>query len=155
MLLVFWQEFNKLLFFRRIMYLIHKSALVIVKDNKLLVVRKRGTKEWLMPGGKPMGRESAAVALRREIKEELDCEIEVGSITQIGDFEDYTADRKARVAIKLFLGKIVGTPKPSSEIEELIWISLKDVGNSKVTPIIKNEIMPFLVESGILVDANV
>lgn len=138
------------------MYLIHKCALVIVKDNRLLVVRKKGSRDFLMPGGKPKGRESAVMTVRREIMEELGCDTETGSLVFVGAFEDYTSDKKARVEIKLYTGNIIGTPKPCSEIDELAWISPKEANSPKITPIIKNEIMPFLVESGIISDdANV
>lgn len=132
------------------MKLIKKSAMAIVKDNKLLVVRKRGSRDYLMPGGKPEGKETPIEALARELNEEIDCSFDAASLTFLGHFEDFTSDGKARVSIELFTGEIAGTPKPSSEIEELIWISAADSINPFVTPIIKKQIMPFLVGNGML-----
>ena len=57
-------------------------AAVIVRDGEILATR-RGYGEWQgwweFPGGKMEAGESPRDALRREIREELDAEIEVGS----------------------------------------------------------------------------
>ncbi len=132
------------------MRLIEKSAMAVVRDNQLLVVRKRGSRDYLMPGGKPKRGESAVDALRRELREEIGCSVDDSSLALLGRFEDFTSDGKSRVAINLFAGEIIGEPKPSSEIEELSWISANDAINPFVTPIIKKQIMPFLVGKGML-----
>ena len=51
------------------MSLIKKSAIAIVVDNKLLVVKPHNSSYLLMPGGKPEAGESAIAALKREIME--------------------------------------------------------------------------------------
>jgi 8-oxo-dGTP diphosphatase len=55
-------------------------AAVIVKDNKILATQ-RGYGEfkggWEFPGGKPEANETKEEALKREIKEELNADIEV------------------------------------------------------------------------------
>lgn len=132
------------------MKLIKKSAMAVIKDNKLLVVRKRGSRDYLMPGGKPEFGESAVEALQREIMEELGCGINDSSIVCLGNFEDFTTDGKARVSIGLYSGEIVGEPKASTEIEELLWISAADAINPFLTPIVKKRILPFLVGKGFL-----
>ena len=132
------------------MKLIKKSAMAIVNDNKLLVVRKKGSKDYIMPGGKPEGKESAIEALVRELNEEIGCGFDDASLTFLGHFEDFTSDGKSKVSIELFTGDMLGTPKPSSEIEELKWISAADAINPFITPIIKKQILPFLVGKGVL-----
>ncbi|MBI2141803.1 NUDIX domain-containing protein [Candidatus Woesearchaeota archaeon] len=127
------------------MKLIKKSALAVIKDNRLLLVRAKGSSYFLMPGGKPKEGESAVEALNREIMEELSCTIDSSSIAYLGNFEDLTADGKARVSIDLYTGALAGEPKPSSEIEELKWMSAKDAVNPFLTPVVKRQIMPFLV----------
>ena len=127
------------------MKLIKKSALTVIKDNKLLVVRAKGSSYFLMPGGKPKEGETEIAALKREIMEELCCGIGDASLTLLGRFEDFTSDGKSRVAIDLFAGELIGEPKPSSEIEELKWISAADAINPFLTPIVKKQILPFLV----------
>ncbi len=132
------------------MKLIKKSAMAVIRDNKLLVVRKKGSRDYLMPGGKPEKGESAVEALRRELLEEISCSVDDASLALLGHFEDFTSDGKSRVAIDLFTGGIAGEPKPSSEIEELKWISAADSINPFLTPIVKKQILPFLIEKGML-----
>ena len=47
------------------------AALLIAPDGKTLLVRKRGTQAFMQPGGKIEPGEAAAMALARELKEEL------------------------------------------------------------------------------------
>lgn len=54
------------------------------------------------------------------------------------------------VLIRLYKGKIIGSPIPSSEIGALYWIGRDDSKNPKVSPIIKNKIIPDLVKRKIL-----
>ncbi|MEK6837623.1 MAG: NUDIX domain-containing protein [Nanoarchaeota archaeon] len=127
------------------MKLIKKSALAVIKDNKLLVVRAKGSSYVLMPGGKPREGESAVAALKREIMEELGCGIDESFTVHLGTFEDVAAGGDARVSIDLFTGRLSGTPRASSEIEELIWIAPAEINHPQISPIIRNKILPFLV----------
>jgi 8-oxo-dGTP diphosphatase len=62
------------------MKVIEVVAAVITKDNKILATQ-RGYGEfkggWEFPGGKPEANETKEEALKREIKEELNADIEV------------------------------------------------------------------------------
>ncbi|MBI2143182.1 NUDIX domain-containing protein [Candidatus Woesearchaeota archaeon] len=132
------------------MKLIRKSAMAVIRGNRLLVVRKKGSRDYLMPGGKPERNESPIEALKRELMEEISCGVDSSSITLLGTFEDLTSDGKSRVAIDLFTGEIVGEPKASTEIEELLWISAADAINPFLTPIARKHILPFLLQKGML-----
>ena len=131
---------------------IQKSALAVIQGNKLLVVRPHNSQFLLMPGGKPNVGESSESALKREIMEELSCSIDEKTIKFLGTFEDVAAGSNGSIVrIDLYRGTLIGTPKPSSEIEELVWISSKDVSLPQLSPIIKNKIIPFLVGKNMLV----
>ena len=133
------------------MNLIKKSALAVIESNHLLVVRPHKSSFILMPGGKPEEGESAVVALKREIMEELSCSIDEKSLAFLGVFEDSAAgSSNSRVRIRLYSGKLQGTPKPSSEIEQLVWISPEESSLPELSQIIKNKILPFLVGKGLL-----
>lgn len=60
---------------------IHVVGAVIIKDQKILCAQRGETKtlayKWEFPGGKIEKGETAEVALKREIDEEMKCEIEV------------------------------------------------------------------------------
>ena len=132
---------------------IQKSALAVIQDSKLLVVRPHSSQFLLMPGGKPEADESSESALKREIMEELSCSIDEKTIKFLGIFEDAAAGgNNSRVKIDLFSGRLKGAPKPSAEIEELVWISAAEVAtNSQISQIIRNKIVPFLVGKNMLV----
>ena len=131
---------------------IQKSALAVIQGSKLLVVRPHNSQFLLMPGGKPNVGEFSESALKREIMEELSCSIDEKTITFLGTFEDIAAgSNDSIVRIDLYTGTLIGAPKPSSEIEELVWISSKDVSLPQLSAIIKNKILPFLVGKNMLV----
>ncbi len=54
------------------------------------------------------------------------------------------------VSIELYEGKIIGKPKPSTEIKAIHWIGKTAVNNPRVAPLIRNKIIPDLVERKIL-----
>lgn len=127
-----------------------KYGVVLVKDGKFLINRKKGTTLFLMPGGKPEKGESIEDCLVREIKEEHTCSLVRESISFFGDFEDVAANEpNTLVCIKLYLGTIVGEPSSSAEIEEQRWFGGDD-DPVILSPIIRNKILPALLEKKII-----
>lgn len=121
-------------------------------DTKDLEARK--VRQYLMPGGQLNAGEDASDAIIREIREELQTEVERESIKFISDYTDVSATSPDRdVLIKLYLGKLKGEPKLGSEMKDgaLYWIGKEDANNEKVSPITRNKIIPDLVSKGILV----
>lgn len=132
------------------------GLLVLSEDAKKFLVCEPGdkytvksVKQYLMPGGK-LEEESDVECLQSEIKEELGCDIDVDSLELIGEYTDVAATPGRDVMIRLYRGKLIGNPKPSTEIGALHWISKEDVTNQKVSPIIRNKITPDLVNKKIL-----
>ncbi len=127
-----------------------KYGLIILKDGKFLINRKKGTTLFLMPGGKPEHNESIEDCLVREIKEEHTCSLVRESISFFGDFEDVAANEpNTLVCIKLYLGTIVGAPSTSSEIEEQRWFGKHD-DPQILSLIIRNKILPALVQKKVI-----
>lgn len=127
-----------------------KYGLIIIKDKKFLINRKKGTTLFLMPGGKPEPGESVEDCLIREIQEEHTCALLLESISFFGEFEDIAANEpNTLICIKLYLGTIVGVPHISSEIEEMRWFGRND-DPSILSPIIRNKILPALIEKMII-----
>lgn len=94
-----------------------KIGLVDVNDEGLLIVRKEGGRKWILPGGKPEAGESAEDALRREVEEELGCE--VVDLLPMTVIHSQAADRPGdTVEVHCFSGRIVGDPTCAAEIAE-------------------------------------
>jgi 8-oxo-dGTP diphosphatase len=102
-----------------------------------------------LPGGKPEQNEDDVAALCREIEEELGCRLDTSSLVFLGSFADKAADAEDTiVTIKLYGGgDLIGKPSPSSEIEEILWLSPKDAGEAKLAPSLVNSIIPFLFQA--------
>jgi 8-oxo-dGTP diphosphatase len=120
-----------------------KIGLAMIKEDSLLVVRKRGTVCFILPGGKPEGRENDLEALRRELREELGCVLVAPRFA--GAFTDKAADlRNTVVTVRLYAGRLRGEPQPASEIEELAWVKLTEPVELPLAPSITNKILPYL-----------
>ncbi len=132
-----------------IMKRLFKPALLVIKNKKLLVVREGGSDFWLTPGGAPENKENNEQCLRREIMEELGVEIDRKTLRYFGEFEDLAAlESNTLVHISAYLGDVIGEVKPSMEIEELAWVG--ENTTLLLSAIIKNKILPKLVEKGLV-----
>lgn len=133
----------------------YKIGLLVLNDDatKFLVCEKDKsdiTADYIMPGGQ-MEEENAVDCLTREIKEELDCDIDTKSLVYVGEYADVAAgEPDHEVVIELYQGTLIGEPKPSMEIKYLHWIGKEDKDNMRVSAIIRNKIIPAIVEKKIL-----
>jgi ADP-ribose pyrophosphatase YjhB (NUDIX family) len=132
-----------------------KIGLLILNDDqtKFLVCEKDKndvTDDYIMPGGQ-MNETTVEECLRNEIKEELDCAVDFKTLTFIDEFTDAAAGQPEReVAIELYRADIIGTPTPSSEVKFIHWVGKADRDNQRLSPIVRNKIIPALVERGLL-----
>jgi 8-oxo-dGTP diphosphatase len=122
-----------------------KIGLAVTDGNhRVLLVKKRGGKRFILPGGKPELGEDDLDTLRREIHEELGCDIKSESVEFVGSFTDAAADMKdVTVTVRLYKGYLIGKPSPNSEIETLRWVSDCE-DESSLAPSLRNQILPFL-----------
>lgn len=135
----------------------NKIGLLILNEtaDKFLVCEpgdkyeEKKVTQYLMPGGQ-LEEDSDEECLVREIKEELDCEVDRKSLQYIAAYTAEAAYPGREVMIRLYQGKVIGQAKPSAEIGALHWIGREDANNDKVSPIIKKFIIPDLVNKKIL-----
>jgi 8-oxo-dGTP diphosphatase len=107
---------------------INVVAVAIVRDQRLLVVRKQSGGKWILPGGKPETGESELETVRREVEEELSCT--VSDLHPLGRFVDQAAHQAgARVWLTVYTGRLNGTPRPGREIDRLRWSPLAQIGD--------------------------
>lgn len=108
-------------------------AAVIVRDGEVLATR-RGYGEWQgwweFPGGKMEAGESPQDALRREIREELDAEIEVGRLLETVEW-DYPA---FHLTMHCFICSLVSGSMNLNEHEAAAWLTKENIGSVKWLP---------------------
>jgi 8-oxo-dGTP pyrophosphatase MutT (NUDIX family) len=129
---------------------IHKVIAVVIKDNKLLMVRKKGKDIWTSLGGRIESGETERECLLREIKEEFNCGVKI--IKKLGDFEDRAVFDDTIVKLSAFLVEIKGEIKLSDpELKEYRFIN-KDYKREgiKLPPSIENQIIPLLIKEKLL-----
>lgn len=124
---------------------ITKIGLAVMDGERLLLVRKKGSTFYILPGGKPEQGESDTETLSRELEEELGCAISSDRLTFLGAFRDDAAGMPGvKVTIKLYRGTLVGTPSPRSEIDSILWWRRTEHEEPTLAPSLRNSILPFL-----------
>jgi 8-oxo-dGTP diphosphatase len=128
---------------------IYKIGGVILRDNKLLVVRKKGTSVFIAPGGKQELSEGPLEALRRELKEELDLELE--SMEFFGRFADVSTFENIPIVMDVFIVQCMGEPQPGAEIEECRWIPADQAPAAiQLGSVLERHVIPELLRKGVL-----
>lgn len=128
---------------------IFKVGVAVTDGGRLLLVRKKGTSSYILPGGKPEIGEDDIEALSREIEEELGCGLEPGTIAFLGSFSDAAADMcNTTVTVRLYEAKLIGKPYPRSEIETVNWYCPSSDISGSLAPSLQNQIVPFLCAQG-------
>ncbi len=110
------------------------SAALIIENGKILVTQRKEDSPqgllWEFPGGKVQEGEEPREALRRELKEELDIEAEVGEIFD-GVFYSYPEYPVLLLVYRCRLKE--GILKPIG-CHDLRWVNLKELENLAMPP---------------------
>src|SRR5580765_1508980 len=122
---------------------IHIAAAVIVDaDGRTLLVRKRGTEAFMQAGGKLGRGETPVDALRREIREELGCEVEAPPVA-LGRFSAPAANETGRmVDADLFAVSLTGEIRLAAEIEDAVWHDPDDLDSLILAPLTRDHALP-------------
>lgn len=114
---------------------IYVVALLAQRDDRLLVVRKRGTIRWFQPGGKPLPGEEPEAALHRELLEELGC-----TLTEVRFLERVVCaaanEPGAELTADVFAATVTGALVPQNEIEAVQWVRWDDLDPVQFAPLI-------------------
>jgi 8-oxo-dGTP diphosphatase len=110
------------------------TAAVIRKNGKILITRRPDGKPqgglWEFPGGKLHDGESPQEALRRELVEELDLEIEVGGIFEVV----YYRYDWGPVLILAYICRPLGGAIRNLEVAEHRWVTTGQIGAFDLLP---------------------
>ena len=103
-------------------------ALAYISNSRLLLVRSSGKSGFYLPGGKPEPGETDLDTLAREVREELDCAIDMLTVRYLTMTvaQAYAKPPGVLVAVRTYRAELVGTPRPTSEVEELRYFDLEE-----------------------------
>ncbi|MCA1442762.1 NUDIX domain-containing protein [Ensifer sp. IC4062] len=120
------------------------AALLIRPDGQTLLVRKRGASAFMQPGGKIGPGETPDAALARELREEIDLDVEPASFEALGEFSAEASNEPGhRVHADVFLVRTEQVHfHPAAEIEEVKWVSPFDAGGVALAPLSADHIFP-------------
>jgi 8-oxo-dGTP pyrophosphatase MutT (NUDIX family) len=123
---------------------------VVIRDElgRVLVVRKRGTSRFMLPGGKIEAGETPAHAAVRELREEVGAELDPASLVLLGEWTAPAANEPDH----LVLGHIYEHPwvpglSVRAEIEELLWMHPAAMGDREdLAPLLVTRVLPALTD---------
>lgn len=123
------------------------TACFLNDQQELLVVRKKNTSAWMLPGGKLEDHETASEALVRELAEELQIKVDTSALCFMGTFNaDAANEANTSVSAQAFRTRLADGQMPmhAAEIAEMKWISLTNPLPEDIAPLLKNSIIPAL-----------
>ncbi|SMD22230.1 NUDIX hydrolase [Lentzea albidocapillata] len=123
-------------------------GLVHVEAGRLLVVRSRNKKAFYLPGGKIEPGETPRDALRREVAEELGIEVSQPEVLKRYVSPAYGEGEGAMVDMTCFTASLLGTPRPTSEIAELTYVTRDEYREHAETAPAIHEVLADLAASG-------
>lgn len=126
-----------------------RSYLACIKNNEILLIREVGDEAYHLPGGRAEGNESAEECLVREIREEINVNLNSGSLEEIAKMIQPATDGGEDWETYIFKGDINDPIKvDGKEIAQHMWYKI----NSQL-PLrthLENEVMPLLKNGGYL-----
>ncbi|MBO9202868.1 MULTISPECIES: NUDIX hydrolase [Niastella] len=110
------------------MRIIDKLAWIAIDNKMVLSTRSFGKDKFYIPGGKREAGETDEQALLREIKEELNVDLDKTSLKPFGIFEAQAHGHAEGVIVKMtcYTASYTGQLSCQSEIEEMAWLTYAD-----------------------------
>jgi 8-oxo-dGTP pyrophosphatase MutT (NUDIX family) len=130
---------------------IDKVAWIYIQNRKLLGARTKGKIPFYIPGGKREVGETDLETLVRELNEELSIEIDPNTATFTGEFQAQAHGKEegVMVVMQCYEAGFKGDIAPTSEIEEIGWLTSVDITTDRCSYVDK-VILKHLHEAGLV-----
>ena len=117
-------------------------------DGRILVVRKRGTSKYMLPGGKIEAGESPAEAAVRELHEEVGANLETESLAFLGEWTAPAANEAGlTVHGHIFEHPWIDGLEVRAEIEDLLWLHPDEMAaRDDLAPLLVTRVLPALAD---------
>lgn len=121
------------------------AACLLDPNDRLLLVRKRGTHALMLPGGKREPGESPVQALQRELEEELHLHLEAAALTPLGRFQAPAANEADTwVQADIFIARLHQPVEVAAELEELAWLAPGEPLPDNLAPLLRDQVLKAL-----------
>ena len=126
---------------------IDKIALIKIDSGRILVAKSIGKNKFYIPGGKRESGETDEQTLIREVKEEMNVDLQEDTVAYVGTFQAQADGHDEGIIVKMtcYSADYLGEPYPSSEIEEIRWLNYKDLD---LVSYVDTKIFAFLKKRG-------
>jgi 8-oxo-dGTP diphosphatase len=127
------------------------AAMVVNSASDLLMVRKRHSAFYQLPGGKAEIGETYLEALQRELLEELGLVITASQVKYLGTHEALAVNEAdTRVNGHIFQVNLLGVVdlKPLAELEEAVWVTYLDYHNYQFAHLASEFVLPRWLQMG-------
>lgn len=124
------------------------AAICFVRtDGRVLTVRKRGTRAYMLPGGKIEPGESALECAVREVDEELGIRVRPDQVAPLGTFETRAANERGfALEATVFRCDLQVAPRLQAELDDLRWVDPgQAVDDPLEAPLNREHIFPLLL----------
>ncbi len=121
------------------------AALIQNATGELLLVRKRGTDCFMLPGGKIEPGEMPVQTLARELREELGTTRRPLEARYIGIFTAAAANEAGlEVVAHLLAVDLDADVNPGAEIEDAIWVDVFKAHSFPLAPLVTEAVLPLI-----------
>lgn len=121
------------------------AACLLDDTGRLLLVRKRGTRAFMLPGGKREVGETPLQALQRELQEELGLALPSAALTPLGRFQAPAANEPdTQVDAHIYYARLAHPVSVAAELEELAWLERNAAPRADLAPLVREKVLPAL-----------